>query len=268
MRTPDTVPPSEERAAGHDAAAAFVRGFVGLLPLWAGAIPAGMAFGVAARAAGLGPAEAQLMSLVVFSAAAQVGAAALLGAGAPIPVLVGTAMALNAQLFLLGLAAGRQLRLSWPRRLVAAWFLTDGAFGVAAGLGPLRPSTLVGAGVSMYVAWNGGTALGSVVGQAIPDPARLGIDLVATLTFLAVLAPLVRSRPALVAALAAGGATLLLARVVPAGLAVLGAGVVGCAAGGWSARRAAADSEGRRDRASPRAAAHARPATHAREPDR
>ena len=46
-----------------------------------GAIPSGIAYGVAAHGAGLGPGETQLMSLVVFSAAAQVGAVALLGAG-------------------------------------------------------------------------------------------------------------------------------------------------------------------------------------------
>ena len=78
--------------------ALFARGFVALLPLWAGAIPSGIAYGVAARSAGLGLGETQLMSLVVFSAAAQVGAVSLLGAGAPVAVLIGTALALNAQL--------------------------------------------------------------------------------------------------------------------------------------------------------------------------
>ena len=141
--------------------ALFVRGFLGLLPLWSGAIPAGIAFGVAARSAGLGAGEAQLMSVVVFSAAAQVSAASLLQAGTPPIVLVGTVLALNAQLFLLSLTVGRQLRLSWPRRLVAAMFLTDGAYGIAVGAGPLRLPVLLGTGVSMFVAWNLGTALGT-----------------------------------------------------------------------------------------------------------
>ena len=154
-------------ARGPDEAsscALFARGFFGLLPLWAGAIPAGIAFGVAARAAGLGGGEAQLMSVVVFSAAAQVSAATLLQAGTPPLVLVGTAMALAAQLLLLSLTVGRQLRLSWPGRLLTAAFLTDGAYGIAVGTGPLRLPTLLGAGVSMFVAWNLGTALGTAVG--------------------------------------------------------------------------------------------------------
>jgi len=218
--------------------ALFARGFVALLPLWAGAIPAGIAYGVAARSAGLGVGEAQLMSVVVFSAAAQVSAAALLAAGAPPAVLVGTVLALNAQLFLLSLTVGRQLRLSWPERLLAACFLTDGAFGIAAAQGPLRLPVLLGTGVSMFVAWNVGTALGTLVGQAVPDPRRLGLDLVATLTFLAVLVPLVRTRATVLVALVAGATVIVLARVVPSGVAVLGAGVAGIAAGAWWTRRA------------------------------
>ncbi len=220
------------------ARALFARGFRGMLPLWAGAIPAGMAYGVVARGAGLGVGETQLMSLVIFSAAAQVGAVALLGAGASLPVLVGTAMALNAQLLLLSLAVGRQFRLAPLQRLVTAWFLTDGAYGVALAQGPLQLPILLGAGVSMYVAWNLGTALGAAVGLAIADPRRLGIDLVATLCFLAVLVPLVRTRVALVVALVAGLAAVLLIQVVPGGVAVLGAGLAGSVAGAWWGRGA------------------------------
>ena len=117
-----------------------------------------------------------------------------------------------------------------------AWFLTDGAYGVTAALGPLRLPVLLGAGVSMYLGWNLGTALGSAAGQALPDPRQLGIDFVVPLTFLAVLVPLVRTRTAALVALVAGVATLLLARLVPGGIAVLGAGLLGIAAGAWQTR--------------------------------
>ena len=72
----------------------------------------------------------------------------------------------------------------------------------------------------------------------MPDSRRLGIDLVAPLTFLAVLVPLIRTRPAVLVALVAGIAALLLARLVPSGIAVLGAGVAGIAAGAWYTREA------------------------------
>lgn len=217
--------------------ALFLRGFVALLPLWTGAIPFGIAYGVSARNAGLSVGETQLMSLVVFSAAAQVSAVSLLAEGAPILVLVGTVLALNAQLLLLGLAIGRQVRLSWAKRLVAAWFLTDGAYGIATAHGRLQLPILLGAGVSMYIAWNTGTVLGTAVGVALPDTRQLGVDFVVPLTFLAVLVPLVRTRTAALVALVAGVTALVLIWGGAAIVAVLGAGLAGSAVGAWRTRR-------------------------------
>jgi predicted branched-subunit amino acid permease len=174
--------------------------------------------------------------VVVFSAAAQVSAVSLLRAGAPTLVLIATALALNAQLLLLGLAVGRQARPSRAQRLLTACFLTDGAYGVSAARGRLRLPVLLGAGVSMFVAWNAGTALGAMAGHALPDPRRLGIDFVAPLTFVAVLVPLVRTRTAASVAVVAGVTALLLVRIAPAGVAVLGAGLAGSAAGAWRTR--------------------------------
>jgi predicted branched-subunit amino acid permease len=222
--------------ARSDALPGFWRGYLALLPLWSGAIPAGIAFGVAARAAGLSILETQLLSLVVFSAAGQIGAVSLIAGGASPLLLIGTVMALNAQLVLLGLAIGRQLQLSWLQRLATAWLLTDGAYGVSLGVGPLRLAVLLGAGASMYTGWNLGTALGAGVGAILPSPRAFGIDLVAPLSFLAVLVPLVRSRPAVLVAAVAGLTALLLSRIAPGGVAVLGAGLVGCAVGAWAMR--------------------------------
>jgi len=230
--------------ARRDAQLGFWRGYLALLPLWSGAIPAGIAFGVAARAAGLSVLETQLMSLVVFSAAGQIGAVSLLAGGASPLLLIGTVLALNAQLLLLGVAIGRQLRLSWLQRLATAWLLTDGAYGVSLGVGPLRLAVLLGAGASMYSGWNLGTLLGAVLGAVLPGPRAFGIDLVAPLAFLAVLVPLIRSRPALLVAMVAGLTALLLVRVTPGGLAVLGAGLVGCGVGAWATRREAAPDVG------------------------
>ena len=215
----------------------FRRGFLAMAPLWAGAIPVGVAYAVAAHDAGLGAGATQLMSLLVFSAAAQVSAVSLLRAGASLPLLIATAMALNVQLLLIGLAVGRQARPSWRQRLLTASVLTDGAYGVSAALGPLRLPLLLGAGSSMYLAWNGGTFLGLLVGAALPDPERLGLGFIVPLAFLAVLVPLVRTRTSGLVVLSAAAATLLLAPHVPTGVAVLGAGLAGSAAGGWWSRR-------------------------------
>jgi predicted branched-subunit amino acid permease len=72
------------------------------------------------------------------------------------------------------------------------------------------------------------------------------VDFVAPLTFLAVLVPLVRTRAAVLTALVAGVTALLVARLAPGGVAVLGAGLAGSAAGAWWAQRdhARADATG------------------------
>jgi predicted branched-subunit amino acid permease len=204
-----------------------------MAPLWVGAIPVGVAFGLAARSAALSVVETVLMSLTVFSAAAQVSAVSLIDEGAPVPVLVGTAVALNLQLLLIGLAVGRQVRSTWMARAVAAYLLTDAAYGVAVAGGRLTLARLTGAGASMFLAWNTGTLLGAVTGAAIPDPRRLGIDFVAPLMFVAVLVPLLRGSATLVTALVAGAVALLLVRVAPSGTVVLGAGLAGSVAGAW-----------------------------------
>jgi predicted branched-subunit amino acid permease len=222
---------------GGDARARFGRGFAAMLPLWAAAIPVGLAYGVAAQAAGLGDGPTLLMSLVVFSATAQLSAVALLGSGAPLLVVLATTLGLNLQLVLYGLTLGRQLRPSPIGRLAAAYFLTDGAYGVASATGNLSVAGLVGTGVSMFVAWNLGTALAVAAGPILGNLGPLGVSLVTPLTFLALLVPLVRTRAAALTVLAAGTATLLLSPVAVGGLAVLGAAVTGSAAGAWWAER-------------------------------
>lgn len=217
--------------------AMFRSGFVAMLPLWAGAIPSGIAYGIAAHGAGLSAAETVLMSLIVFSAAAQLSAVTLINDGAGNVLLLTTTIALNVQQLLLGLAIGRLLPLSFGKRLLTAWFLTDAAFAFAATRERLNLSVLLGAGASMYLGWNSGTLLGLLVGEAIPNPAALGVGIVVPLSFLAVLVPLLRARPMAIAALVAALTTFGLLTALPSGVAVLGGGVVGCAAGAWWSRR-------------------------------
>jgi predicted branched-subunit amino acid permease len=214
----------------------FWRGFVGLMPLWTGAIPVGIAYAVAARGVGLGFFATQLMSLTVFSAAAQLSAISLIASGTPVAVLVATALTLNLQLFLYGLTAVRENRSTARRRFLTAYFLTDGAFAVAVAGGRIRLPVLLGAGVSMFTAWNFGTLIGASAGAVLPDLTPYGVDFVAPLTFLAVLVPLVRSRPALLTVLVAAITALVLNQVIP-DLSIIGAAITGSGAGAWSYRR-------------------------------
>ncbi|ETX03891.1 AzlC family ABC transporter permease [Candidatus Entotheonella palauensis] len=215
----------------------FAQGFLAMLPLWTGAIPVGIAYGAAARDAGLSFAETQLMSLTVFSAAAQMSAVALIGAGMPTVILIGTALALNVQLLLLGLSAGQQTHSRWLGRVIGAYFLTDGAYGIALAGGKLTLARLLGAGVSMFTAWNLGTALGATAIHLLPIPALFAADFVAPLAFLAVLVPLVRTWATVLTVWVTALVTLGLIPLMPNGAAILMASLVGSAVGAWWAYR-------------------------------
>jgi predicted branched-subunit amino acid permease len=181
----------------------FRRGFVAMLPLWTGAIPSGIAYGVAAHAAGWSPFAAQVMSLTVFAAPAQFVAVER-GTDSSVVLMLANGLALNAHLPLLGLAVAKSCRSEPRQRLLTAWFLADGAFGIASSLGPLRLPALLGAEVSMYAGWNLGTAIGLGSGSVINGATR-GLDLVVPLSFAAVLDPMLRGRTEVIMALIARG---------------------------------------------------------------
>ena len=216
-----------------------------MLPLWAGAIPSGIAYGVAARAVGVGALDAQIMSLTVFTAAGQITAISLLGEESAIFATFITVMAVNAQIPLLGIAAARQIKPTLFQKMQLSLLLTDGAFGIAAAREPLRHYVLVGAGVSMYLGWNIGTAIGLTVGSAVGDPASSGLDFVVPLSFLAVLVPLIRDRSTVVTVLTAAIIAVAVFQFAPIGVAVLSAGVGGSAAGIATSNRGLSGTRGR-----------------------
>jgi predicted branched-subunit amino acid permease len=90
---------------------------------------------------------------------------------------------------------------------------------------------VLGAEVSLFAVWNVTTLVGALVGGAIPDPERLGVDFVFPVAFLALLVPLLRLKVDVAVAIAAGAAAWLLAQWLPGGGPVLGAGVSGALLG-------------------------------------
>lgn len=83
--------------------------------------------------------------------------------------------------------------------------------------------------------------MGFLLGAAIPDPERLGVDLIFPLAFLALLVPLLRTRAELAVAIASGVLAYLLARGLPGGLPILLTGIGGSLLGAFLTRRSPPD---------------------------
>ena len=198
-----------------------------MAPLWLGVVPFALVYAVLAREAGLSLLETQALSALVFAGSAQVSAVGLFGSGAAALEIVSTTFLLNVRHVLYGLSLGRRTPLSRRQRPVAAYLLTDEAFGVVAASGERTFAFLLGAELSLFGMWNLATLGGAIAGSAITDPAELGIDLVFPLAFLALLVPLVRTRVELLVAVVSGAIAYVAARGLPGGLPILLTGVVG-----------------------------------------
>jgi 4-azaleucine resistance transporter AzlC len=227
--------------ARKDTRAAFGRGFWVMAPLWLGVIPFSLAYAVTARSAGLSLLHTQALSALVFAGSAQLGAVGLFAAGAAGVEIVLTTLLLNVRHALYGLSLGREIRLTPSERPVAAFFLTDEAFGVVAAARERSFPFLLGAELSLFVMWNLATFGGFLLGAAIPDPEQLGVDLIFPLAFLALLVPLVRTRIELIVALASGALAFGLGRVLPGGLPILLTGIGGSLLGAFLTRGMPAD---------------------------
>jgi len=220
---------------------AFRRGFWALAPLWLGVVPFGLAYAITARSAGLSLLETQALSALVFAGSAQFSAVGLFAVGTGGAEIVLTTFLLNVRHLLYGVSLGRRFSLTRRERPVAAFFLTDEAFGIAAASGERSFPFLLGAELSLFMMWNLATLAGFLLGSAIPDPASLGVDLVFPLAFIALLVPLLRTRAELAVALASGALAYVLSRSLPGGLPVLITGVGGSALGAILTRGGAPD---------------------------
>ena len=212
----------------------FWRGFKAIMPLYLGIIPFALAYAVTARASGLGILETQGLSLLVFAGASQFSAAPLLGAGANGFAIVLTTFLLNVRHLLYGIAVARVLpNMTFAQRFFGAFFLTDEAFGtfIASGIKDYR--FFYGACMSLFVSWNAFTFVGALASSLVPDPVKLGVDLVFPLSFLALLVPILKTRLEwLVAGVSALLALVLVPRL-PSGLGIMLVGILGSLLGAY-----------------------------------
>lgn len=144
----------------------------------------GLVFGLAARGAGFSPLEAIAFSVIVFAGASQFAAAGYVAAGLPWAPIVVLTLLLNARHLLYSASLAPRLRgLPAARRAVMGHFLTDEAFALSAAhferVGRVDVAGYwIAAMLGVFVPWNVATAVGVLLGGAIPDPAALGLDIV------------------------------------------------------------------------------------------
>ncbi len=200
----------------------FLRGVRDELPILVGTTPFGLIYGVSAVGAHIPATMAQAMSFVIFAGSAQFVTAQLIGAGLPALVIIVTAVVVNLRHLLYSASIApytRHLNRFW--RIVLAYLLTDEAYAVAithyregddaaahsTGAHSYRHWYFLGAGLALWSCWQLSTAVGVFLGANVP--ASWSLDFTLPLTFIALVVPTLRDRPAVAAALAAGFVAIL-----------------------------------------------------------
>lgn len=188
----------------------------------------GVSFGVLGVAGGLSVAQTCATSLLMFTGGSQFALVSVLGAGGSMAAAVSSAWLLGARNAAYGFAvAGLFRREPLLRRLVASQLVIDESTAMAR-----AQSTAAAArgafwftGVTLFICWNSGTLAGALLGSALGDPARLGLDAMFPAAFLALLAPQLRQPGAVRAATLGMLIALALIPVAPPGVPVLAAGL-------------------------------------------
>jgi branched chain amino acid efflux pump len=191
----------------------------------------GLSFGVLARAAGMGWVAPLVMSATTFAGSAQFAVASILGGGGAAVAAITAAVMLNARYAPIGISVAQWFEGSAPKRFAQAQLIVDESWAIALRRrGGFELRVLLGAGALLWVCWTGGTAAGILLGDAIGDPNRIGLDAAFPALFLALLAGQVKDRYAVAAALSGAGIALVLVPFTPPGVAIV-AGASGCLVG-------------------------------------
>ena len=213
----------------------FWAGMRSEIPLLIGVIPFGLIYGALALGAGLSPAASQMMSSMVFAGSAQFITAQLVHESTPGFVIVLTIAVVNLRHMLYSASLAPYIAALPTRwKVLLSYLLTDEAYAPTIlhykkeGLTPHAHWFWLGAGITLWVFWQLSTAVGIFLGAAIPE--SWSLDFALPLTFIAMIVPVLRDRPAIAAALSAG-AVALVAYSLPYKLGLILAALVGILVG-------------------------------------
>jgi 4-azaleucine resistance transporter AzlC len=220
-------------AANHDLGPARERRDAGIrrgMPFGVAVFAISVSFGVLARPV-MGLVAPIVMSIVVFSGSAQLGALAVLLAGGGTEAAIAAGVLLNARYLAMGIALAPSLKGRALSRAAFAMPLVDASWAASSrGDGTFDAWYMVGVSIPQYVGWVLGTVVGVLIGPKLGNPRDLGLDALFPAFFIALLYEEARGRRKLVAAGGGAAIALVLTPLVPAGLPILAAGAAAVAA--------------------------------------
>ena len=226
---------------------AFRRGALDGAPFLLVIVPFGMVFGIVAAEAGFSLAEVMGFSVLVIAGASQIAAVQLMSEGATVAAVLATTLVINLRLGMYSAALAPHLgAVPLGTRALIAYMIVDQAYAASALEYERHPQQspaekaayYLGCAVPVILPWYLSSWAGAALGQGLPE--GMGLDFAVPITFLALLAAMLRTAAHWAAAAVSVAVALALAGL-PQGtgllIAALAAMVTGAAVESWSAGR-------------------------------
>ena len=184
------------------------------VPLIFGVAPFGLVFGVLGIESGLTHLQTIMLSSILFGGASQIVFVQLWAAGVPALIVGGSVCVINVRLVLYSASVAAYLRplpLRW--RILLGYLLTDEAYAISIKRfrheppGPNQHFHLLGSGMLLWTSWQFATIFGVLVGGTIPESWSLSFAI--PLTFIAVVAPILKTRADLAAVITAASISII-----------------------------------------------------------
>jgi len=200
------------------AKSAFWRGFRLGAPFILAVFPFGFLFGVIAIEAGFDLTQTLSMGFLVVAGAAQFAALAQMQDNAPVVMVLAASLAVNLRMAMYSASLAPHLQDAplWQRAF-AAYLLVDNVYAISIGEFAEQTQMTTGDKMAFYfgtavpsiLPWYLSTLLGAWIGQTIPP--ELGLDFTPAIVFIAVVAPMLRTRAHVAAAVTSVFVALALA---------------------------------------------------------
>lgn len=195
----------------------------------------GISFGALAVAAGLTVMQTMALSALMFTGGSQFAFIGVLAGGGAGSAALGAATLLGVRNAVYGMQMNVLLQPRGWRKVVAAQLTIDESAATASGQISAEEQRrgFWTAGWGVFVLWNLCTLLGAYVGDALGDPRQWGLDGAAVAAFLGLLWPRVQQREPVALAVLCGVVTAVCVPLLPPGMPILVAAVVGAVWGWW-----------------------------------
>lgn len=149
----------------------FCKGLKNGIPISLGYLAVAFTLGIQAKNVGITWLQAAVASFGLHASAGEYIAFSLYGAGASIAVMVMMEVIANARYLLMSCTLSQKIPADTPiwKRLLMGYFVTDEIFGVSIAVpGKLNPYYTFGLAAIASPGWVVGTALGVILGNALP----------------------------------------------------------------------------------------------------